>query len=183
VWLILSQTDQHRVAKQSIVGPSAIGHLGDQRRFDPVNLREGKGPCLRSGNPKPLHAIAAESGKVTFFPPSGGVISRANSVTARYDVDAKSFAPGTKNRLGILYIGAASDLAFWTGLQHFEGKFRGKDAKMKLRVTEVFRLSHGEWKLIHRHVDSAGDSQKRTGLFKTGDRAPHFDIEGGRVPG
>jgi NAD(P)H-dependent FMN reductase/ketosteroid isomerase-like protein len=122
--------------------------------------REQIAAAYSSGDPKPLDAIAATGGKVTFFPPSGGVVSGARAVTAKYDADAKAFAPGTKNRLEVLDAGAESDLGFWTGLQHFDGKFRGQPAKMKLRVTEVFRRTDGEWKLVHRHADPAGDPQK-----------------------
>lgn len=54
---------------------------------------------------------------------------------------------------------SSGTLAFWTGVQHAEVMMDGKDQRvsMQLRTTEVFRLEHGEWKLIHRHVDMRKD--------------------------
>ena len=106
-----------------------------------------------SGDAKPLDAITARAGTATFFAPTGAIVTGAGNVLTRYDRDAKSFSPGAKSKLEVLDSGATGQLAFWSGIQHFEGKIRGQDAQMKLRITEIFRLVHGDWKLVHRHAD------------------------------
>jgi ketosteroid isomerase-like protein len=51
---------------------------------------------------------------------------------------------------------------FWTGIQDFQGEIHGQATKMKLRVTEVFRLIEGEWRLVHRHADPAAEVPARS---------------------
>ncbi len=59
----------------------------------------------------------------------------------------------------MLQSAASGDLAFWTGLQQAEVHFSGHPSvvPMTLRITEVFRFEDGDWKLVHRHADQAGD--------------------------
>lgn len=110
-----------------------------------------------SGDADSLDTIVATTGAATFFPPPGGTVSGAENVRQRYRKDASAFSAGAKNRLDILDSGASGELAFWTGVQHFEGRLQGRDVRLKLRVTEIFRLEDGGWKLVHRHADPAAD--------------------------
>jgi NAD(P)H-dependent FMN reductase/ketosteroid isomerase-like protein len=105
------------------------------------------------GNPKPLDAIVAREGAATFIPPRGGIVRGSAAVAKRYQNDAKTFSPASKTQLKILDAQASGDIAFWVGLQHFEGAIAGKSQKMTLRITEIFRRVCGEWRLVHRHAD------------------------------
>jgi ketosteroid isomerase-like protein len=44
-----------------------------------------------------------------------------------------------------------SDLAYVFEIQRFEAKLPGRE--MALRVTMIFRLEEGGWKLVHRQAD------------------------------
>ena len=112
-----------------------------------------------SGDASPLNAIVAREGTATFFPPTGGSISGVNEVAARYNNDAKSLSPGSKSKLDVLQSGASGELAFWIGIQEFQGKIGGQDVNMRLRITELFRRNGDEWRLVHRHADPAADSK------------------------
>jgi ketosteroid isomerase-like protein len=86
--------------------------------------------------------------------PGGDSVTGATAVAQRYATDAASFAKGSTSKLEMLH-SASGQLGFWAGIQHAEVKLKGKDQviPMTLRVTEVFRLEGGDWKLIHRHAD------------------------------
>jgi ketosteroid isomerase-like protein len=51
------------------------------------------------------------------------------------------------------YLG--EDLAVVVEVEHGEAKFGGADAlsPAALRVTSVYRVEDGAWKLVHRHAD------------------------------
>ena len=49
-------------------------------------------------------------------------------------------------------------LAYWTGVQTFEGTVGDKPTKMSIRITELFRREEGQWRLFHRHADPSGDA-------------------------
>lgn len=106
-----------------------------------------------NGDAGPLDEIVATTDPVTFFSPGGDVLQGARPVAKRYDDDARRFSPGGTTELEILQSGSSGELAFWTGLQRAQPPEADGQQSMVLRVTEVFRIEHGGFKLIHRHAD------------------------------
>lgn len=116
------------------------------------------------GDPAPLTAICAELDPATFFAPLGGSVQRAENVTPRYVADDAAFDHGSTTYFEVFHLNASGDLAYWTGLQHGQVKFKGREAvRMSLRVTEIFRRDGGEWKLIHRHADPLVEAKSPPG--------------------
>lgn len=109
-----------------------------------------------NGDAAPLDTITPHRGAASFLPPSGGHISGAETVAARYHADAAAFAPGNETWLEVVQSSASDGVGFWTGYQHFKGRLGGKEMTLKLRVTEVFRHDMDGWRMIHRHADAAG---------------------------
>lgn len=111
-----------------------------------------------NGETASLEAIVTQREPATFFSPRGDVQQGASTVVRRYTTDAKSFRAGGNSSLEVLQAGASGDLAFWTGLQHAEVRTRDGEqpVSMTLRITELFRLEDGAYKLVHRHADVAG---------------------------
>lgn len=107
-----------------------------------------------NGDGAPLDAIVTHVDSATFLSPAGDSVTGAAAVAQRYATDATGFAKGGTSKLEMLQA-ASGPLGFWTGIQHAEVRLQGKDAAvpMTLRVTEIFRLEGGDWKLIHRHAD------------------------------
>jgi NAD(P)H-dependent FMN reductase/ketosteroid isomerase-like protein len=119
-----------------------------------LQRRDAIASAYVNGDSAPLDTIVSHADPATFLSPGGEAMSGAVAIAKRYASDAQSFAKGSRSKLEVLQ-SAAGQLAFWTGIQHAEVRFKGKEgeAPMDLRVTEVFRLEGGEWKLIHRHAD------------------------------
>jgi NAD(P)H-dependent FMN reductase/ketosteroid isomerase-like protein len=138
---------------------AAVGPGGDFDGF--LKRRETIAAAYSNGDAGPLDAIVARDGPATFFPPTGGSVSGAGEVTARYDTDAKSFSTGSRTGIEVLQSDASGRLGFWTGLQKFEGRIGGRDVKMTLRITELFRRDGDAWTLIHRHADPAAEPKSK----------------------
>jgi len=123
------------------------------RDFDEfMRAREAAARAYVQGDVEPLAKMTAQSDPVTFFSPGGQNVSGAKAVAERYATDARRFGRGGTTSLEVLQ-SANGDLAFWTGLQHAEAEIDGKRSPMTLRVTEVFRVENGAFKLVHRHAD------------------------------
>ena len=47
-------------------------------------------------------------------------------------------------------------MAYTVGYERFNGSIHGRPAEpITVRVTHVYRRENGEWKIVHRHGDSA----------------------------
>ncbi|HEX4336730.1 MAG TPA: NAD(P)H-dependent oxidoreductase [Polyangiaceae bacterium] len=116
-----------------------------------------------NGEAASLDAIVTAADPATFFSPMGDVTQGASAVTARYDKDASSFEKGGSTTLEILQSGASGELAFWTGYQRAEARLAGRAeaAPMALRITEIYRVEGGEYKLVHRHADMGSKPGKK----------------------
>jgi NAD(P)H-dependent FMN reductase/ketosteroid isomerase-like protein len=109
-----------------------------------------------NGDAASLDAVVTESDPATFFSPAGEVHRGASTIRSRYDKDAGTFQKGGSTTLEILQSGASGELAFWTGYQRAEARMskNGETVPMTLRITEVFRVEGGAYKLVHRHADT-----------------------------
>lgn len=115
-----------------------------------------------NGDAAPLDSIVATSGHATFFPPAGGSEQGAETVKQRYDRDVATFRPGSETQLDVLHSAASGNVAYWTGFQTAKVRLNGSGPPqtMRLRITELFRLVDGEWKLIHRHADPMAEPRR-----------------------
>jgi NAD(P)H-dependent FMN reductase/ketosteroid isomerase-like protein len=108
-----------------------------------------------NGETSSLDTIVTQSDPASFFAPKGGCLQGAAAVASRYKSDGSLFQKGATTHLEVFQSQASGTLAFWTGLQHAKVRMgKGSEAvSMHLRVTEVYRLEAGAFKLVHRHAD------------------------------
>ena len=108
-----------------------------------------------NGDFEPLGEISTLASPATLFSPKGDIVSGADEVNAVNAESAKLFKPGSENAFDTLHMAVADMLAYWVGVQRSVVRMQGQDAgiPMNLRLTEIYRLEDGAWKLIHRHAD------------------------------
>ena len=121
---------------------------------DFMQRREQIARAYVNGDAAPLEAVVTHEDPATFLPPGGEPEQGAEEVARAYVKGAKQFGPGSESRLQVIH-SEAGRLAFWSGVQIATVKTPGSDTAepVKVRITEVFRLEEGDWKLVHRHAD------------------------------
>jgi ketosteroid isomerase-like protein len=117
--------------------------------------REKAASAYVTGDGNLVDALIPHKGKASFHSPGGDTVTGAAAVAKRYLKDAEAFQPVGKSQFEVLQKEADGDLAFWTGYQVATVQIGDmpKPAKMRIRLTEVFRRTDGEWKMVHRHAD------------------------------
>jgi ketosteroid isomerase-like protein len=109
-----------------------------------------------NGDPTLWKANASQRDDVTIMGAWGAAEVGWDEAGARYDWAAARFLEsGAKVNVEYLASGVSGDFAYTIANEHSEALIVGQDklAPMALRVTHLFRLEDGEWKLIHRHAD------------------------------
>lgn len=139
---------------------------------DFMRRREEIARAYVNGDAAPLQAVVTHEDPATFLPPGGEPQQGADAVARAYSQGAKQFGPGSESHLQVMHA-EAGRLAFWSGVQVAQVKTPGKDAvaAVSVRITEVFRLERGDWKLVHRHADipAAAQAQARSGVTRGDD--------------
>lgn len=110
---------------------------------------------LVKGNPGATTAMFSHREDVTLANPFGpvtrgwkSVVETAQLASSRYrDGEATSFEEVAK------YVTA--NLAYIVEIERYTAKIGGRDdiTPVAVRVTSIFRLEEGVWKLLHRHAD------------------------------
>lgn len=70
---------------------------------------------------------------------------------------ATSFSDCRSHEFELQAYDVAGELASTAGLEHTTASIDGQPRSYTLRVTQVYRLEDGEWKVAHRDGDAAGD--------------------------
>jgi ketosteroid isomerase-like protein len=80
-------------------------------------------------------------------------------VEARLDLAASNYSGGEVEEFETVSEQVTAELAYLVQAERFRAKVGDQDepASVALRVTSVFRLEEGVWKLAHRHADPISD--------------------------
>jgi len=91
---------------------------------------------------------------VTAMHPMGGEQVGWEAVRASFEQAA---GPMTDSHVELVdqRIYAGTDLACETGVERGSAKLAGEPVEFEHRVTNVYRLEDGQWKMIHHHTDVA----------------------------
>ena len=99
-----------------------------------------------------LPEIWSHSDDVTTMHPMGGEQVGWEEVRASFEQAA---GPMTDSHVELVdqRICAGTDLAYETGIERGSAKLAGETIEFEHRVTNVYRLEDGRWKMVHHHTD------------------------------
>jgi ketosteroid isomerase-like protein len=107
-----------------------------------------------AGDPAPIQELYSHRDDVTAFYGWGGYERGWAAVSGRWNWAAAQFAGGTVAYENLTTI-VTAQLAYTTDLETFRVRLAGVEGPVEWsnRVTHVFRLEDGEWRLVHRHAN------------------------------
>ena len=118
-----------------------------------TRLREAE-TALHNGDPEPRLALWSSREPVS-------VLGALRSATGQEDVRnlfralAETFSDCTSHVYDLVSADVIGDMAFTAGYERTEASINGKRGRYVLRVTQVYRREGEEWKVAHRHGDTA----------------------------
>jgi len=101
-----------------------------------------------------LPEIWSHRDDVTTMHPMGGEQVGWQEVRASF---AQAAGAMTDSRVELVdqRIYAGTDLAYETGIERGSAKLAGEPVSFEQRVTNVYRLEDGQWKMVHHHTDTS----------------------------
>jgi ketosteroid isomerase-like protein len=120
------------------------------------------------GNPEPMKQAFSRADDVTLANPWGPFGRGWQEVEAKLDHAATNYRDGRVTGIEIVARYESSDLACIAEIESFEAKVGGAEnlTPIAIRVTSVFRLETGGWKVVNRHADPIMSAQKPESLIQ-----------------
>jgi ketosteroid isomerase-like protein len=117
--------------------------------------------AVANGDTTAIKALYAHSDDATSFYGWGGYEKGWAAVEQRWAWAAQQFKGGTVRHDNVTTV-VTPELAYTTDIETFEVKMDGMDqpTRWSNRVTHIFRLEDGEWRLLHRHANRLEDQYK-----------------------
>lgn len=122
--------------------------------------------ALFTGDPAPMNAIWAHKDDVTTMGPFGGRVTGWKAVREGFETVA-ALKIGGHVDCQDLVVQVGGDLGYTLCIE--QGKNLGTDGKpvvVSHRVTNLFRLLNGQWKMVHHHTDLAPQLEAAIGIAK-----------------
>jgi ketosteroid isomerase-like protein len=69
-----------------------------------------------------------------------------------------TFSDCTSYEYEIVAADVVGEMAFTAGYERTEASINGEPRQYVLRATQIYRREDGDWKVAHRHADTASDS-------------------------
>jgi ketosteroid isomerase-like protein len=109
---------------------------------------------VANGDISAIKALYSHSAEATSFYGWGGYEKGWEAVSRRWDWAGPQFQGGTVSYENVTSI-VTTELAYTTDIETFRVRMAGmaEPTQWSNRVTHVFRLEEGEWRLLHRHAN------------------------------
>lgn len=107
-----------------------------------------------NGDPAAIQALYSRSDDVTAFYGWGGYERGWEAVRERWNWAAAQFGGGSVAYQNLTTV-ATAEMAYTTDVETFRVRLAGADGPVEWsnRVTHIFRLEDGAWRLVHRHAN------------------------------
>lgn len=105
-----------------------------------------------TGDSSPMSDVWSHSETVTTMHPLGGEQIGWTAVRESFEQVA-GIASSGRVQLVDQIVEAGTDLAYEVGVERGEAKLAGENVSIEQRVTNVYRLEAGQWKMVHHHTD------------------------------
>jgi ketosteroid isomerase-like protein len=126
--------------------------------IEPYHLALGE---IIKGDPGPLKMMYSHRDDVTLANPFGPPALGWDEVARTLERAASHYTDGQLTDFENVSKYVSAELAYLVELERFEAKVGGAEdpAPVALRVTSIFRLEDGTWKVVHRHADPITSAQ------------------------
>jgi ketosteroid isomerase-like protein len=106
------------------------------------------------GDTSAIKALYSHTVDATSFYGWGGYEKGWDAVSRRWDWAGRQFKGGTVSYENVTTV-VTAELAYTTDIETFKVRMEGMDrpTQWSNRVTHIFRLEGGEWRLLHRHAN------------------------------
>ena len=107
---------------------------------------------VANGDVSAIKTLYSHSDDATSFYGWGGYEKGWDAVSARWDWAAQQFKGGSMSYQNVTTV-VSDTLAYVTDIESFTVRVAGmvEPTEWSNRVTHIFRLEAGEWRLVHRH--------------------------------
>jgi ketosteroid isomerase-like protein len=116
---------------------------------------------VANGDVAAIRALYSHSDDATSFYGWGGYEKGWPAVDERWSWAGQQFKGGTVSHQNVTTV-VTPELAYTTDIETFEVQMDGMErpTRWSNRVTHVFRLEDGRWRLLHRHANRLEDQYK-----------------------
>ena len=113
---------------------------------------------VANGDVSVIKALYSHGAEATSFYGWGGYEKGWEAVSRRWDWAGRQFKGGTVGYENVTAV-VTAELAYTTDIETFKVRMDGMDqpTQWSNRVTHIFRLTDGEWRLLHRHANRLED--------------------------
>lgn len=116
--------------------------------------------AMHTGDPEPFIAMWSTGEPVSLFGAFGPCKTGPDELARTFRWVGGRFSAGESMRTDLEVAHVGTDLAYTVGYEHGEMSTDGAPvAPVRIRVTQIYRLENGAWKLVHRHGDFAPPDQ------------------------
>ncbi len=105
------------------------------------------------GNPEPYYGLYSNQEDISLLGAFGGVSVGQEEVKKHAATRAAFFQGGHNLTVDYKVKSCEGDFGYAVGIERFEAMVEGKETRVALRATTVFRREDGIWKIVHRQGD------------------------------